>query len=313
MTVVVEAGVPLAFLQDQLAGAGQRLSLDPPLGPESAATIGGVVAAGDSGPLRGRFGAARDLVVGITVALSDGTIAKAGGKVIKNVAGYDLAKLFAGSFGSLGLIVELALRLHPVPAEVVSAVGSTADADRLADAASVLSHAPLEHEGLDVRFGGGDGTLLCRFAGVEPRAQAERALGLMGDAGLVTALVEDDAAAWEVQRAGQRSPEGAVVRVSGLQTQLADLCRLTASLGARLVGRAGLGLFYVRIDDRSAEQAAQALERLRRELAPSPCALLDAPPELRALVDPWPVADDSARELMARVRERFDPSGTMSP
>ena len=108
--------MPLAEAQARSARAGQMLALDPPLGAGAAATIGGVIAANDSGPLRHRYGGVRDLVVGITVVLSDGTIAKSGGKVIKNVAGYDLAKLFAGSFGTLGLIARVAVRLHPAPA-----------------------------------------------------------------------------------------------------------------------------------------------------------------------------------------------------
>ena len=103
-----------AAAQERFAAAGQMLALDPPRRAPSA-TIGGVVATGDSGPLRHRYGAARDLVVGITVALPDGTVAQAGGKVIKNVAGYDLAKLFTGSFGTLGLIAQVAVRLHPRP------------------------------------------------------------------------------------------------------------------------------------------------------------------------------------------------------
>ncbi len=114
-TAVLEAGVPLSEAQALFGAAGQMLALDPPLGAGDAATIGGVIAANDSGPLRHRYGSARDLVVGITIVLSDGAIAKSGGKVIKNVAGYDLAKLFAGSFGTLGLITQVAVRLHPAP------------------------------------------------------------------------------------------------------------------------------------------------------------------------------------------------------
>ena len=114
-TAILEAGVPLVEAQAAFGAAGQMLALDPPLGADAAATIGGVIAANDSGPMRHRYGSVRDLVVGITVVLSDGTIAKSGGKVIKNVAGYDLAKLFAGSFGTLGLIARVAVRLHPAP------------------------------------------------------------------------------------------------------------------------------------------------------------------------------------------------------
>src|SRR5205823_9314568 len=132
------------------------------------ATVGGVVAAADSGPLRHRYGGVRDLVVGITVALSDGTLARAGGKVIKNVAGYDLAKLFAGSFGTLGLIVEVAVRLHPRPARTVTAVGRGNDAAALAAGASAVAHAPLEPESLDVAWEGGAGAVLVRFGGADP-------------------------------------------------------------------------------------------------------------------------------------------------
>src|SRR3954468_20177476 len=140
-TAILEAGLPLAEAQAAFGEQGQRLAWDPP-GTASAgeagrgdereergrgahggdereargrATIGGVIATGDSGPLRHRYGGVRDLVVGVTVVLSDGTVAKSGGKVIKNVAGYDLAKLFSGSMGTLGLIASVAVRLHPLP------------------------------------------------------------------------------------------------------------------------------------------------------------------------------------------------------
>ncbi|MGZ4203237.1 MAG: FAD-binding oxidoreductase, partial [Thermoleophilaceae bacterium] len=119
LTAVLQAGVPLAQAQARFATAGQMLALDPPLGEgvagadSAGATVGGVLATADSGPLRHRYGAARDLVIGMTVALSDGTLSSSGGKVIKNVAGYDLGKLFAGSFGTLGLILSVAVRLHP--------------------------------------------------------------------------------------------------------------------------------------------------------------------------------------------------------
>src|ERR671922_165772 len=138
------------------------LSLDP---PDAGATIGGVVAAGDSGPLRSRYGGVRDLVVGIRVALSDGTVAKSGGKVIKNVAGYDLGKLFAGSLGTLGAILEVTVRLHPLPPVTATAAAGSRDPAVLARAASELAHAPLEQLSLDVRWGGGDGAVLSRFGG----------------------------------------------------------------------------------------------------------------------------------------------------
>ena len=161
LTAVLEAGVPLARAQERFREAGQMLALDPP--DAGGATIGGIVATNDSGPLRHRYGAMRDLVVGVTVALSDGTLAKSGGKVIKNVAGYDLAKLFTGSFGTLGLIVRVAVRLHPLPPRTASAVGGSDEPDRLGAAAIELAARPLEADCLDVDWRDGAGRLLVRF------------------------------------------------------------------------------------------------------------------------------------------------------
>jgi glycolate oxidase FAD binding subunit len=123
LTTIVEAGLRLSELQAQLEPHGQMLALDPPGDP----TIGACLAGDLSGPRRHRYGAMRDLVIGVTVVLADGTIASSGGKVVKNVAGYDLGKLFSGSRGRLGLIARLALRLHPRPAASATVVLETDD------------------------------------------------------------------------------------------------------------------------------------------------------------------------------------------
>src|SRR5713101_1270815 len=111
LTVTVQAGCTIQRLQETLAQHGQRLALDP-LWPEKA-TVGGVLSTNDSGALRLRFGALRDLIIGVTIALPDGTLASSGGKVVKNVAGYDLPKLVTGAFGTLGVITRAVFRLHP--------------------------------------------------------------------------------------------------------------------------------------------------------------------------------------------------------
>lgn len=305
LTAVVEAGLPLASLQSALGEAEQMLSLDP---PDEGATIGGVVATADSGPLRSRYGGVRDLVVGMRVALSDGTLAKSGGKVIKNVAGYDLAKLFAGSFGTLGAIVEVSVRLHPVPPATMTAIGSTTDADQLGRALVALSRAPLEHHGFDLRWSAGSGALLVRFAGATPRPQAENAARLMRKAGLEDQLVEEDESLWEEQRSGQRaSGPDAIVRVSGLPAQLPTLVRLCERLGGSLVGRAPLGLSWLRVPAAEAGTIAE----LRRELSPSPCVVLDRPAGLD--VDPWGPVNPGALVVMRRLKERFDPAGVCNP
>jgi glycolate oxidase FAD binding subunit len=312
LTAVVEAGVPLTRAQETFAAEGQMLALDPPA--IDASTIGGVVAAGDSGPLRHRYGSARDLVIGITVVLADGTVARAGGKVIKNVAGYDLAKLFSGSFGTLGLIAELALRLHPRPPHTATATLRAGDADVLAGAAARLSHAPFEQLALDVSWADGSGAVLSRFGGATPREQAEAALRVGGEGGGVAAeIVEDDDELWREQRSRQRSSGGTVARVSGLQSRLAEILRAAERRGATLAGRAGSGLCWLRLDDREPADMVAAVEDLRRELAPLPCVVLEAPEEVRVALDPWGPVDEVRLALMRRVKQRFDPRGMCNP
>ena len=298
-TAVLEAGVPLAAAQATFAAEGQMLALDPAL--HEAATVGGVMAANDSGPLRHRYGGMRDLVVGTTVALSDGTLARSGGKVIKNVAGYDLGKLFCGSLGTLGLIVRIAVRLHPLPAAQASAVGATDDPDRLGAAAIALARRPLEADCLDADWRDGTGRLLLRFGGGAARDQAAAAAGHLRDAGLEEcAVVEDDAELWMTQRVRQRAD--CVLKVSGVASDLPAVCRA----GGSVVGRPALGLYWV-----SLPPEADAVAAARDALAPRACMLLDAPAELRA--DAWAQPEAGALALMARVKERLDPARIFRP
>jgi glycolate oxidase FAD binding subunit len=308
LTAVLEAGVPLVRAQALFASAGQMLALDPPLGAGRAATVGGVVATGDSGPLRHRYGGVRDLVIGMTIALSDGTVARSGGKVIKNVAGYDLAKLFAGSFGTLGVILAVNVRLHPRPPAHATTLGASGDPTTLQAAARALAAAPLEMDSLDVAWHAGRGGVLARLGGAEARARAERAAAMLREAGLEDVdVVEDDTRLWARQRAGQRSESAAIVRVSGRPSALAALLRSVESGGGTLVGRAALGTSYVELDP-------AAVARFRDEL-PAGCwsVLLDAPAELRGAMDPWRAQNGSSLELMRRVKRRFDPTATCNP
>jgi glycolate dehydrogenase FAD-binding subunit len=304
LTAVLEAGVPLAQAQAQFASAGQMLALDPPLGEGQRATIGGIVATADSGPMRHRYGGVRDLVIGMTVALSDGTISRSGGKVIKNVAGYDIAKLFCGSFGTLGMILSVNVRLHPVAPARATALGSADDPAVLSEAAIKLAAAPLELDALDVHWRRGQGELLARVSGAEPNERAERAAALMSNAGLGQARVaHDDDHLWARQRAGQRSGSHALVLVAARPSRLAELLAAADACDGELVGRAGLGTSYIECDP-------DAVMRLARSVPKGASAVvLDGPAGLTR----WDGHEGPAVELMRRVKQRFDPTGTCNP
>jgi glycolate oxidase FAD binding subunit len=304
LTAVVQAGVRLSEAQQVFARAGQRLALDPP-DPDGRATIGGVFATSDSGPLRHRYGGARDLILGIQVALPDGTVARAGSKVIKNVAGYDLAKLMCGALGTLGVICEVIVRLHPLPAETVTVSARADDARALGRAATALRRRAFELEALDAEWDGDAGRILARAAGRAADATAEAVAGALASAGLEADVVQDDEEPWGEERRRQRADNGgAVVRVSFPPAELPRLL----SAAPRTVARAGVGLAWAAIDP-----DPDALQSLRSALAPWPCVLLDAPESLRAAVDPWGVPAGAEAALMERVKARFDPGRVCNP
>ena len=193
LTCTVESGVRLSELREVLADAGQRLSLDPPGDP----TVGGLLARNVSGPLRHRFGAPRDLVLGVTLVLADGTVANAGGKVVKNVAGYDLARLVCGSHGRLAFIARASFRLHPLPKAARTLVVETADAAR--DVAALV-RSQLQPSALDVLH---PGRVAVLFEGSERavEAQVAAAHALVGGA-------EADSSVWDESRLRQATAAG---------------------------------------------------------------------------------------------------------
>ena len=183
LTCIVEGGLRLSVLRDAVAEHGQRLSLDPPGDP----TLAECLVDDLSGPLRHRFGTMRDLVIGVTVVLPDGTRASSGGKVVKNVAGYDLGKLFCGSRGRLGTVERLALRLHPLPA---ASRTSVSDADW-----QTLHRSQLVPSAVDVA----DGRMHVLFEGSQRAVDAQ-----------VLALGGEEADPWDELRVLQASLPGRV-------------------------------------------------------------------------------------------------------
>jgi glycolate oxidase FAD binding subunit len=247
MTVSVRAGTPLRVLNDELAAHGQRVAFDAAR-VWSGATVGGLVATADAGPSALVYGSLRDLVIGTTVVLADGTVARSGGHVIKNVAGYDLSKLLHGCHGSLALIAEVVLRLHPLPAaEATVRLPCTLD-DAAISARTVLA-SPLEPVALERA----DDALLVRLAGNASTvaARAERLAALLGP-DTDTLGPEAEAAVWQRHRdlvsgAGSRDtaahnqPGQAMLRIGTLPSRLTGvLAALVGDLGAGGI-TAGLG------------------------------------------------------------------------
>jgi glycolate oxidase FAD binding subunit len=322
-----EAGVRLDALQEALGKADQFLGLDP---PERGATAAGIVAAGASGPLRHRYGTARDLLIGITVVLADGTIARSGGKVVKNVAGYDLGKLFAGSLGTLGLIAEVTFRLHPRISSMTGAVLEVHRPDRAGRAAQVLAHAQLAPAALELAWPdpSGPGRLVMLVEG--PRGgvteQARDAVRLLEPYGAAE-LIEAGSAPPVLEGLSRRpwqsaSGGGALVgaKAACVPTELPGAIEdLWAAAGAHglevaLQAHAGVGVTYLALRGGDVAALAAAFQEARERLARRGATVvaLEAPPELKRKVDVWgPVGD--AEGLMRRVKERFDPGGTMSP
>ena len=250
LTCTVEAGVRLSALQAVLAAAGQRLSLDPPGDP----TIGALLARNVSGPLRHRFGAPRDLVLGVTLVLADGTIASAGGKVVKNVAGYDLARLVCGSEGRLAFIARASFRLHPLPKASQTVVVETDDAATVVHA---LLGSQLLPSALDVLH---PGRVALFFEGSERAVAAQIAttLSLVGGAAA-------DMSVFDESRRRQGAASGRVHFAPGsLAETLESLtdAAIRPSAGVAFTSDRGLRV------DQSQGSVRALVDRIRRELDP---------------------------------------------
>jgi glycolate dehydrogenase FAD-binding subunit len=252
LTAIVEAGVRVVDLNARLEEHGQMFALDPPGNP----SVGACVAANLSGPRRHRYGTARDLVIGVTVVLADGTIASSGGKVVKNVAGYDLGKLFCGSEGRLGLIARVALRLHPRP-EVTRTlavpVESPADA---AEKAHAILRAPLAPSAVDVLW---PGWLAVLFEGSRRGVdeQFAHAQALVGG-------TEDFGSIWEEVEAGRAGAQGRLLFSPG------RLAETLAGLDEAVV-RVAAGVAYVAepVEDPRDPAAIALAERVRAQFDPA--------------------------------------------
>ncbi|NDL56955.1 FAD-binding oxidoreductase [Phytoactinopolyspora mesophila] len=349
MTAIVQAGIPLARLRAELAVAGQQLAVDPPRrggGP----TVGGAYIANDAGPLRFSYGGIRDLVIGTTTVLADGTISRSGGSVIKNVAGYDLNKLWCGSLGTLGLVVELIVRLHPLP-EASRALRIPATAETASSFIADLLASPAECSVVEWTSVGG-GVLLLGFEGrsdgLPARVDAVAALArrhglsaeLVDDADDDAAGDEDDTTGddgsttrgvldhWREAHAGR--PGDTVVRAATLPDRLGHVAAALDQAGHAAAGsspggadveselhsHAGLGLHDLVL--RGGDTAAQAVlvREWRRRVAAlgGSVVVRERPPELDQHVDPWgQLGPARLLDLSEAVKRSVDPERRFAP
>ena len=317
LTATVEAGAPLAAVNRELARHHQWLPLDPP--STDRATIGGIIATNDSGPRRHRYGAPRDLILGVGMARADGHLAKAGGIVVKNVAGYDLARLLTGSFGSLAVIVSATFKLFPLARTSRTVAIDIAGARELQSLASAFLASQLTPTALELELP--PPRLLVRFESVEAAAdeQAREAVSLAAAQGAKARVLQDgdETAMWDAHDRRPWEGRGAIVKVSVLVSDLGDTLTCLAEAAGiddcEVTGRAGLGVLLIRVDG-DAEAQARLLTALRQRIpvGRGSAVLLRGSRELKARVDAWgPIGD--GLDLMRAVKQRFDPSGILNP
>ncbi|MDL4771416.1 FAD-binding oxidoreductase [Actinomadura xylanilytica] len=305
LVVTAEAGLALDELAAALAARGQRLALDRPL---PGSTVGGTIAAAAAGPLRLLYGSPRDLVIGLTVVRADGEVARSGGKVVKNVAGYDLGRLFCGSSGTLGLIVEATFRLHPVPAAHAYVTCPVTGAAQAHEAVQSLLHSPIAPSAIEVLAP----TPPSCTVGVLLEGVPE---GVTARTAQATALLGPDAQVCEEPPEGWGLyPDGTtLLDVTAPPTSLTHLLTeigadaLTATWSA--IGRGYVGLPAETAPDKAAAIIAGLREGLARHRGSA--VVCYAPADVRAAIDFWgPVP---AAKLMRQVKDQFDPGHRLSP
>jgi glycolate oxidase FAD binding subunit len=316
LTVSVEAGCTIGKLQETLAKHGQRLALDA-LWPERA-TVGGVLSTNDSGALRLRFGSLRDLVIGATVALADGTVASSGGKVVKNVAGYDLPKLVTGALGTLGIITRAFFRLHPLPKETRTISGVTTDLTEAQRLVLAIQNSKLAHSALQICLGlEMQPRVDVLFEGTEAglAAQVEQVKSMMGST-ITDAGKEVWSARQEICSTEKGNAESAVVKFATLPTQMADTIETIARLSVgklcwSIVAQA-TGIGWARFEgETSAIESALRELRANIERGGGSLVIAHRPAGISAL-DAWGNPGD-ALALMKAVKWQFDPRGTLNP
>lgn len=304
MVAVIRAGTPLGEIQSVLGAAPhrQRVALDPPL----AGSLGGILATNRAGGLRQLHGTPRDLLLGARFVLADGTMASSGGRVVKNVAGYDVGRLLCGSLGTLAVLVEATVKLHPLPAARHDVVLEGARADRLGAAVEALRTSAARPAAIDVHWP--DGLLRVRCEGTEAGAGAAARLVAEAVGGRIVSsperLEELDASLHGRPWGG----EGLIAGVGIPRTALAALLGACSEVAAEVVVRAGVGAAEARLP---ADAAALIGLRAAVEGLGGHLSLRRGGSLLPGLV--WPDGDEAAAGLTRALKAELDPTGTLSP
>jgi len=319
MTVVAESGITVGALNDAMASARQRLPVDP-CNP-AMTTLGSLVCAAHSGPLRLAEGTSRDLLIGVRLVGHGGNVVHGGGRVVKNVAGYDLMKLMGGSFGTLGIVTEATFKVRPIPPEYCLAIVPFALATDAFAAAYILNDAlPLSNleilsPALTTRFNSTSPfLLLAGFSGgpLEIGYQAERIRDLL----IARGEILDGAAAsksYELLRDIDfySYPLSAQIAVPPVH-----LARVLEACGADFRAHAGTGVAQVfSADEQSSEAAVKTVMRWREAAhsARGNLRLLAAAPAIRDSLEFFDMPNDGALTLMRRLKAAFDPAGIFNP
>ena len=316
LTATVQAGAALADANRELSRHRQWIPLDP---SAEGGTIGGILATNDSGPRRHRHGAPRDLVIGMTVARTDGRLSRSGGIVVKNVAGYDMARLMTGSFGTLALIVDATFKLAPVaPASRTTVLTAPANA-LLGDILAAIASSQTMPTA--VEFGAPPGRLLVRFETTERSAEEQsREIAALGAAHGAHAEIisgDEESTEWQAHAARPWSKPGCVIKISALRSQLPALVEWLREAARHAdwecVGRAGVAVLACRIDAPDAEQERLVTElRARFKPGEGHVTVVRASPALKTRLDASaPVGD--AVQLMQIIKRQFDPAGILNP
>jgi glycolate dehydrogenase FAD-binding subunit len=326
LTATVQAGARIDDLNRTLARHGQWLPIESAF---DEATIGGAVATNDSGPLRHRYGTPRDLIIGVRLALTDGRLIKAGGNVVKNVAGYDLGKLVSGSFGSLAAIVSATFKLTPLPAASSTLVATFERADSLVAALAAITSSQLEASAIEVRTASDEHAsvgsasrrtyqLLLKFESTPGalNAHVQKARALAGDASCEVVAAGSEADVWRAHTRTIWASPGAVVKAAWLPASLGavlafmDDLRGTAA-SVELVGRAALGSGLFRFDA-DVHVQRNIVERLRsRSDVFRHVVVLRAGAQLKQQLDVWGQLGDAGL-LGASVKHELDPHGILN-